>query len=183
MKKNYIKLLQERTGQLAIGRSTLRKQGAPGVIDTARSYLQKMNLKPLKNIDSEDKYQKFLNRHTNSLANSFPAGAKGNWGAARKAINIFMRDCLYNLYLCTEYSIQVLEPWLEVPLDKDVGKKLNENDPNLPKWKSIKYLKGEVSDKFQTSAQKLGEKEGVSRVHLDIKFWRNGIYTTNKAIN
>lgn len=41
MNNSYIKKLQERTGQLAIGRSTLRNQGASGVIEKARGYLKK----------------------------------------------------------------------------------------------------------------------------------------------
>jgi hypothetical protein len=178
----YLKLLQERTGQLAIGRSTLRNQGAPKVIETTRTYLQRMNLSTLKKIDSETKYNNFLERHTKALSKKFPGKAKGNWGAARKAINIFIRDCLYNQYLSEAYDIDRLEAWLEVPLDRDVAENLIKKHPNkLPRWISIRSLDKGASDKFQNQALISAANEGVARVHLDIKYWRNGKYTTNKA--
>ena len=177
MNQEYLTILQKRTGVLAIGRSTLRNQGAPGVIERARDYLKVMKLKPLKKIDTEVKFKKFLEKHTIELSNYFPKGAKENWGAARKAINIFLRDCLYNQYLSKEYGIRKLEKWLEIPLDGDVAKKLKSKHPDSElKWKSIKSLGKEMSDKFQSCATKSAKLDGIPRVHLDIKYWRNGEY-------
>ncbi|GAA5524829.1 hypothetical protein Maes01_01388 [Microbulbifer aestuariivivens] len=177
----YLKLLQERTGYLAIGRSTLRNQGASGVIDVARVYLQKMNLKALGDVSSEVDFQRFLNRHTKALANKFPNGAKGNWGAARKALNIFLRDCLYNHYLRGWLEIKHVEEWLEVPLDGDVARNLYEMySDELPKWTSIKSLTPDVSFKYQMAASKVSIKEEVSRIHLDVKYWRDGKFATVK---
>jgi hypothetical protein len=45
-----------------------------------------------------------------------PAGAK-NWGAARKALNLVLRDILYNQYLQREYGFNRIGKWLELPLD------------------------------------------------------------------
>lgn len=177
MNKEYLTILQKRTGVLAIGRSTLRNQGAPGVIEKARDYLKVIDLKPLKKIDTETKLKNYLQKHTIKLSNNFPRGAKGNWGAARKAINIFLRDCLYNQYLSKEYGFHKLEKWLEVPLDGDVANKLKSKHPDSElKWKSIKSLGKEMSDKFQSYASQSAKLDGVSRVHLDIKYWRNGNY-------
>lgn len=177
MNQEYLTILQKRTGVLAIGRSTLRNQGAPGVIEKARNYLKVMNLKPLKKIDTEIKFKNFLQKNTIELSNSFPRGATGNWGAARKAINIFLRDCLYNQYLSKEYGIHKLEKWLEVPLDGDVAKKLKNDHPDSELyWKSIKTLGKEMSDNFQSCASKSAKLDEISRVHLDIKYWRNGNY-------
>ena len=182
MKMKYIKLLQNRTGELAIGRSTLRNQGAPKVIETARNYLKTMNLKPLNKVSSQNDYLKYLDKHTIKLSQTFPKGAKGNWGAARKAINIFIRDCLYNQYLSAEYNLNKLEKWLEVPLDNDVATNIRKKCKTLPTWKSIKSLTQDVSNQYQQCAQIIGNKEKVARVHLDIKYWRNGNQATNKRI-
>ncbi len=171
---NFIKLLQDRTAEIAIGPSTLRNQGAPKVIKTARDYLKAMNLVPLKTISSKRDYLKYLDRHSNKLSKQFPKGAKGNWGAARKAINIFIRDCLYNQYLSSKYRLNKLEKWLEIPLDKDVATNIHDNCKALPPWKSIKALTQDISDQYQQCAQMIGKKEKVARVHLDIKYWRHG---------
>ncbi len=171
-------------GYLAIGASTLRNQGAPQVIETARLYLQGINLNLLKKINSESQYLNFINRHTNALSNKVPAGAKGNWGAARKAINIFMRDCLYNQYLTKQYGINKLEEWLEVPLDKDVANNIIKGcNCNLHPWKSIKSLDKDTSDRYQVCAYMIAKKEKIPRVHLDIIYWREGKYATNKKIH
>jgi hypothetical protein len=80
--------IKERIAFLAIGTSTLRNQGAPKVKQTAQRYLAKMNLEPMLKISPEKEYRSFINRHTKALSNKFPGNAKGNWGAARKAVKI-----------------------------------------------------------------------------------------------
>ncbi len=177
MNKKYIDRLQNRTAQLAIGASTLRSQGAPGVVETARTYMKKMQLYRLHKVKSEKAYQTTLNNHTGRLSMRFPGGAKGNWGAARKAINIFLRSVVYNRLLCDWYKIRHLEPWLEVPLDSYVvGGIKKDKRPNekIPKWKSIKSLKKEDSNVFQQVAKNIARREGINRIHLDLKYWRRG---------
>ncbi len=178
MKREYLRLLQHRTAYLSIGKSSLRNQGAPGVIAVSREYLQNMELKKLAKISSEKSFKKYLDEHTNNLKKSFPQKANKNWGAARKAINLFLRDCLYNSYLCDKYKISDLEKLFEVPLDSYVAKEIYRlHSKEVPRWKSIKSLTPEISAKYQTAAAKTSTKEKVSRVHLDIKYWRNGNYT------
>jgi hypothetical protein len=181
MNQEFISTLQKRTGQLAIGRSTLRNQGAPGVIDRARSFLQDIQLSEFRTISTNDQYLQFLENKTVELSESFPAGAKGNWGAARKALNIFFRDCLYNTYLNKEYSIERLRDWLEIPLDGDVARNLCAiNKSSLPKWPNIRCLTPEISSIYQEKAAEEAKKFGIARVDLDIYYWRNSQYTTNK---
>lgn len=136
-----------------------------------------MNLNPIAKITPEDEYRQFLQRHTKALCKNFPMGAKNNWGAARKAINIFIRDCLYNLYLNKAYKLSKVERWMEIPLDKDVGMSLYEDYSDyLPRWKTIKTLDLETSDMYQECASLTASEERVSRVHLDLIYWRNGEY-------
>ncbi|MET0064840.1 MAG: hypothetical protein ABW076_00695 [Candidatus Thiodiazotropha sp.] len=175
MNPRYISMMQARTAQVAIGHSTLRNQGAPDVIATARSYLSKVDLSKFAATESEEEFLSVLNKRTKSLADRFPGEAKGNWGAARKALNIFLRDCLYNRYLAEHFGLVKLECWLEIPLDGDVGNKLREKFPEiLPKWKTIKRLTPGVSQQFQEAAAVHAVQEQVCKVLLDLKFWRNG---------
>jgi hypothetical protein len=175
MNQKYIDYLQKRIAESAIGASTLRNQGAPGVVEAARSYLMKIKLKNLSNIKEEPEYIRFLNRHTGKLKNKFHGRAKGNWGAARKALNIFIRDVAYNLVLTEWYGIDQIMPWLEVPLDNDVIKGIKKDKRKaleLPNWNSIRKLEKHESRKFQKEAKHIGDAEGVYRVHLDLKYWR-----------
>jgi len=175
MNQKYIDYLQKRIAESAVGASTLRNQGAPGVVEVARSYLKKIKLKNLSNIKDEVEYVRFLNRHTGKLKNKFHGGAKGNWGAARKALNIFFRDVAYSIVLTEWYGIEQIMPWLEVPLDNDVIKGIKKDKGKaikLPKWNSIRKLEEHGSREFQKEAKNIGDREGLYRVHLDLKYWR-----------
>lgn len=173
MTNEYLKWLQWRTAELAIGRSTLRNQGAPGVVAAARKYLRELNLADFR-IRSRSEFTAVLDKHTGKLKSKLPQRAR-NWGTARKALNIFLRDALYNRYLCAHHELRRLEPWLEVPLDRYVAMGLigeNESRTVLPSWRSIKSLTPQVSSAFQRVAANVAAKAHVARVHLDIKYWR-----------
>lgn len=172
MKSDYISKLQVRTAKLAVGASTLRSQGACGMVECARNYLKTVNLKILKSVTSERQFQSFLNRHTKVLSLRFPEGGKGNWGAARKCMNIFLRDCLYNVYLAEAYRLKDIENWLEVPLDGDVGRQLHSRRKTLQgRWETIKHLTPERSKQYQAAALNLSKTMDMARVHLDVEFW------------
>lgn len=183
MNREFIIILQKRTGQLAIGRSTLRNQGAPGVIGIARSFLQNIELSELRTVSTNIDFLEFLENKTVELAESFPEGARGNWGAARKTLNIFLRDCLYNAYLSKEYSIERLRGWLEIPLDGDVARNLYAlHRSSLPKWPNIRRLTPKVSSLYQERAAEEAQNFCISRVDLDIFYWRDGQYTANSDV-
>lgn len=183
---DFIDRLHARTALLAIGRSTLRNQGAPGVVDAARKYLRTMDLMDFSEA-AHPGFSAALNRHTESLMSRFPGRAKGNWGAARKAINIFLRDVLYSRWLCGQYGLEKLEPLLELPLDSNVYHGLVEDwqellssvagrpgDCDLPDWPGVKGLRRKVSAQLQAAAGAVAGELGTSRVHLDVRYWRKG---------
>jgi len=58
--------LQARIALLAIGRSTLRNQGAPGVIAVARRYLRSLNLSEF-SVSTRTEFEGVLERHTRAL--------------------------------------------------------------------------------------------------------------------
>lgn len=172
MNPKTIEYLRRRTAELAIGNSTLRNQGAPGVAKAARTFLSNLDLKSFA-VTSEQEFSATLDRATTALTQALPQDAR-NWGTARKALNIFLRDCLYNQFLCSYFAISHVHPWLEVPLDSQVADGLRKTSEGntLPKWTTIKGLKHKLSDRYQEVAGKVAKKIGCNRVDLDIYFWR-----------
>ncbi len=173
--KPNIKDVQERIANACIGTSTLRNQGAPKVIEKARSFCKELNLAELSNV-TEGQFKDWLDRNTDSLAERFPKEAKGNWGAARKAINVFLEEAFYNRFLFKEYELQRVQAFLEIPIDKKVAKGIKEdcgkNLASFPDWSGIKNLTFEQNNRYQERANELAEREGTLRVLLDLKYWK-----------
>jgi len=172
MKLKTIEYLKIRTAELSVGNSTLRNQGAPGVIKTARTFLAKLDLQDF-SVNSEYGFYKILDDATNNLVKVLPTRAQ-HWGTARKAINIFLGDCVYNKFLCSQFDLIQIHPWLEIPLDSYVAKALCKTSigSKLPKWVSITRLKPEISIEYQKVANQVAKIIGCYRVDLDIYLWR-----------
>ena len=169
---NLIDRLQVRTAMLAIGRSTLRSQGAPGMVAEARRFLRKLDLNIFSVVESAQ-FMAVLDSQTKLLARQFPDGGRGNWGAARKSLNIFLRDVIYCRPLCEHYKLAILEPWLEVPLDSNVHKGLlSDATGTVASWPGVKALTPKVSNLLQETASTVATSLGVARVHLDVRYWR-----------
>jgi hypothetical protein len=173
--EHLLRMIQERTAQLAIGPSTLRNQGASRVVSSARESLKHLDLRLFK-VETLGAFIVSLDNETQNLQEALPHGARP-WGTARKALNIFLRDALYNVYLSREYALQRLEPWLEVPLDGQVAKALSRQPGGgkLQRWKGIKDLDPAMSKTYQDFAVTVSERYGVSRVHLDLMYWRREV--------
>lgn len=171
---NFINQLKDRVAMMAIGRSTLRSQGAPGMVGCAREFLRRLDLRAFSKI-SAAAFDTWLDRQTLKLSRSFPGDGKGNWGAARKSLNIFLRDVLYCRPLCTHFGLGHLEPALEVPLDSNVYAGLASDtggQESLPPWSGVKNLTPKISRDLQARAAAIAHSLGVSRVHLDVRYWR-----------
>lgn len=170
---HLIKLIQKRVANVAIGPTTLRNQGASGVTKKTREYFADLDLRRFKGI-SEAEFTRQLNICTGELRRKLPKKAK-HWGTARKALNLFLMEAFYNRFLSKKYGLHSLEAYLEVPLDNQVVTGLKEcaEKGALPRWKGIKGLENDDSDKFQCYAQKLTkDKKLGSRVYLDLILWR-----------
>ncbi|MFC1568300.1 hypothetical protein ACFL37_01220 [Candidatus Margulisiibacteriota bacterium] len=171
-----IKEIQKRVAYISIGPSTLRNQGAKGVAEAAQHYLMAVDLSYVSKISSQKDYLKWLNRMTNELKEQFPSKARGNWGAARKAINVFLEEAFYNKYLNAEYGIDKIGAFLELPVDSYVISNMkNEfgSTKRMPKWTSIRCLKEEDNEVYQRLALEVADREGILRVFLDLKWWRS----------
>lgn len=168
--KDFITTIQRKVAYSAIGPSALRGQGK-GVLQTSQEFLAHMSLARVPK-SSFKGYQLWLNRQTEMLLNIYPIKNRP-WGASRKAINLFLRDALYNKYLSKKFRLQLIETWLEIPLDSAVAKGLKScsNLGELPIWPGLKNLKPNVSECFQAFASKQSFLKGIARVHLDMYLW------------
>jgi hypothetical protein len=150
---DLLRSLQARAARVAIGPSSMRGRGNEGVVDSARAFLLNVQLHTFATQD-EDTFRKQLDKRTEDLRRSLPKGAV-HWGLARKGLNIFLRDCVYTARLRDAFSLGGIESWLEVPLDSITGTKLHEqSDGRVPRWKSVKGLTPELSDKYQTEVSR-----------------------------
>ncbi|MDO8740405.1 MAG: hypothetical protein Q7J54_02390 [Candidatus Woesearchaeota archaeon] len=171
IKSPDIKRLQKYIAELAVTGSSLRNQGAKNMIETAREYLKILDLKRFSDIKNEIEFNKVLDDCTSELNVKFPVD---DFGAARKAINIFLFQASMNYFLSKHYNLLKIIPYLEVPLDGDVIRGLKKHtNKKLPRWESIKKLEKENSKIFQECATKIARSKGHYRVYLDIEYWRN----------
>lgn len=102
-----------------VGPSALRNQGGPGVIETAQRFLGALDMRTFA-VDDEKSYLEVRDTTTLELRQRLPLDSR-NWGAARKALNLFLRDICYNRFLSDRYSLALLEPCMEIPLDSLVA--------------------------------------------------------------
>lgn len=172
MNSEYIRYLKERQASTSVGASTARGMGPKGTIQIARMFLADLDLKRFQK-KSKTALLKELEITTVLLSAALPKKAR-RWGSARKFLNIFLRGCVYNKYLCSYYKLNIVEPWLEVPLDSHVAKGLKKNAGRgkLPRWPGVINLTPYDSGKFQEFASVLAQADCVNRVDLDLRFWR-----------
>lgn len=165
-------LLQKRVAEGAVGATALRNQGAKGVIAAAREFLKNLDLSRFL-VESEDRFMDVLDSSTRSMQKYLPPDAR-HWGAARKGLNLFLRDVLYNRYLSERFGFKRIEKWMEVPLDRFAAQGImrDYSVASLPAWPGLKHLTPEISKAYQKAALALAASRHLSRVHLDILYWR-----------
>jgi hypothetical protein len=172
MDEELIRKLVDRTADLSIGPSTVRNQGASGVVVAARRALRRVDLQQFRNVSSTE-FTVLLEQETQLLRKRLPANAR-HWGTARKCLNIFLRDVLYSRFLCDHYRFHRIESILEIPLDSHVasGLKNEVEGLDLPRWRTIKSLSPQASELYQTAARQVAKRERTHAVHLDLAYWR-----------
>jgi hypothetical protein len=163
--------MQKYIAVTTIGPSALRNQGSKGVIKAAQKHLAAIDLGVFQAGD-EAAFLRVLDDHTEKLRCALPRDAQ-NWGAARKALNLFLRDICYNRFLCEKHGLASAEEWMEIPLDSLIAASLKRKGTkgHLPHWPGLNGLTPEVSSKFQVFAKQVASAQGISRVHLDMRLW------------
>ncbi len=112
-----------------------------------------------------------LDRAQTTFASRSPvAPDTGAW--LGKGLNIFLRECLYTVYLRNAYSLYLAERYFEVPLDSLTGTELyRASDGTLPRWKTVRGLTPELSASYQEVASAEARKRDMARIHLDAVWW------------
>jgi hypothetical protein len=173
-KKKFLALVQRFTAIQAVGPSSVRGQPKK-TLEKIHGYLGRLRLRRLAGRDSPD-YRRWLDTRTRQLQKRL-GGRKEQWGIARKAMNLFMRSCLYNTYLSREFHLARFRRHMEIPLDSAVARGLKEESKKegqaeLPLWRGLIGLDSERSREFQQAAEKRARKVGLpGRVFLDNYLW------------
>jgi hypothetical protein len=181
-KTEFEKKLYRRIAQVSIGASAIRNQGGSGLIKILRDYFE-TEINPstfFKALPKKKSYRDYLDYHTDQILKRFPKGAK-SWGGARKGLNLFLRDFVYNGYFGNKYNVPTeyselnsFIKYLEVPLDKEVAHGIIQDCQNeKPKWTNIRRLTPEISEIFQEQAEIIANQKGTARVNLDLIYWRS----------
>ncbi|MBW3582261.1 MAG: hypothetical protein KY455_04085 [Euryarchaeota archaeon] len=174
MNPELIDLMRHRVASTSVGASTARGMGPKGTIESARAFLRSIDLNKFAT-ESEAEFRSVLNRTTRAYKRKLPAGAQ-HWGASRKFLNIFLRGVVYQKYLVNHFGLHHIEPWLEVPMDSHVAKRLRQELGGVeavPRWRTVISLDARINDQYQRFASEVAARKGIDRVHLDLIYWRH----------
>ena len=97
-----------------------------------------------------------------------------SWGVARKGINLFLRNALYNRYLNKEYQLHRVERFFESPIDGVVAGVLRKHcrKMKLPRWPYLKNLSKETHEEYQRCIRTIAkDSEDMLPVHVDAYLW------------
>lgn len=155
---------------MAITSSSMRGGGNAGVVVAARTFLAAVDLRTFGTADDERKFLAALDLTTNDLVAALPRGCR-HWGLARKGLNIFLRECLYTVYLREKFDLGKAAAAFEIPLDSFTGKGLRIRTKDLPVWKTVKGVNPALNRQFQDAAREQARLRNVARVHLDAVWW------------
>jgi hypothetical protein len=170
VRQDFLRAVQRKVANAAIGVSALRGQHHPGLIRQVRGFLSDAQLAPL-GVATPGLFADRLNELTEALRRALPVDVR-HWGLARKAVNLFLRDAFYNVYLRGRFRLEASESLYEVPLDGVVAASLARRGvKRLPPWQGVKYLTPELSSAYQKVATEEAGHMGIARVHLDIYLW------------
>lgn len=172
----WIEDIRKHLAIASVGNTTLMMQAGEGRVSRAQLFLiKKMQLNDISNL-SESEFNKYLNTKTVALSKQLlrPDNQQPNWGAARKVLNIYFRLCSMNKDLNTHFRLNKIEPYLEVPLDNHIVKKIaSESKIKYSKTFKIKTLTKSENNKYQDLATILAGDKYLYRYELDILYWNH----------
>ena len=167
--QDFLEMVQHRAARAAVSAFATRGQGASGVVACGRDFMALLELGRFGTRDPKA-FRGELDRATRALQRALPEAAS-SWGLARKLLNIFLRDCLYTIYLQNAYSLGRAESFFEVPLDSITAKRIFKEDPEIPRWPGVKRVDRKLSAAYQEAAFLIAGQLGLHRVHLDASWW------------
>ena len=148
----------------------MRGRGNAGVVQAGREVLCHVDLAEF-GAARAARFRDALDRTTDELVQAFPRSAR-HWGLARKGLNIFLRECLYTVYIRDAHRLDRAEEYFEVPLDSLSGRAIwLASDRSVPRWQTVRGLGVKTSDEYQAAASRIARGYRVARVHLDALWW------------
>jgi hypothetical protein len=164
---NLVDQIRHHLAISAVTPSAGRRMMREGDIKRVRVFLDKLDITQF---NRPNRFPISLDRATKSLARRIPL----RWGAARKFLNIYLRNITYNFYLRRKYRLHRIEALLELPLDSYAadGLRADHEGNSLPRWKGVIHLTREANALYQDVARQVAKGESICRVHLDMKYWR-----------
>lgn len=157
----------------AITPSVVRGAGAPNVLNVARTFVERLDLRTIGRINP-DGYVRKLDKWTVGLMAQLPEGAR-RWGLARKIINVFMVGVYLNGYFSEACGWKRFGEVLETPLDSRAANGLidlaRERNIELPRWAGVRALTQADSALYQNFASQHAGTLKIPRACLDIVLW------------
>lgn len=166
MNSELLSRMQKFTARYAGSAATFRGR-QKGTVEAAREFLGGLALDRFVTSDPA-RFRRELNSVTDALTDVIPGK---EWGFARNAVNIFLRDCLYNTYLRERYGLTRAEPFMEIALGWAVADALRKRDRTLPAWTNTYSLDRYTNHQYQSAADRIAGRKGFARVHLDALYW------------
>ena len=160
-------LVRHHITKSVIGPSSARGLLSKGTIQYVRDFLRDLDTRQF---TKRGEFSATLDLKTNALARK----GQASWGAARKFLNLYLREITYNFSLREKYHLERIEHLLEVPLDNNVAKalKIEEEGVRLPRWPGVIHLIPDTSAQYQSVAAAVAARKRTCRVHLDLLYWR-----------
>ena len=165
------KLMHRYVATGAVGASTGRRMIPAGRVKHIRKFLSRLRIEQFSH---PERFHVALDKATDRLTRHKPKCVRG-WGAARKFINIFLRNATYNSRLRREYNLSRIERLLEIPLDRFVadGLRGEREGRSLPdRFVGVIHVNPELNEHYQAVATAVAQRKGTRRVHLDLVYWR-----------
>ena len=164
--------MQRHVAMVSVVGTTVRTMAPSGSTKRIQGFLKSLDLCLVSDTDA-DRFAETLDNLTEQLRN-VGENEPLYWGPARKFINLFLRDATYNCLLRHDYRLHSIEPFLELPLDSHVATALRADYEGiaLPEFTRVIDVDPVFSASYQTVASAIAAREGVVRVHLDLKYWR-----------
>lgn len=161
----------------SVGTSALRNQVRKGGIGAVHAFLGGLRPRELRALRSRKAFLRWLDARTSELELKVGASHGLQWGSARKALNLWLRDIVYNHHFRSAYGLDRLEPWLEVPLDSHTAAFIRrESEADLPNWTTIVAVTPDFSRCYQEAASEIVRTPRFAHfghpVHLDLAAWR-----------
>ncbi len=177
MNSQFENALKDNLAKRSVGASALRNQGRKGMIKAVHRFLGGIRPRELLALRSERAFKRWLDDRTEELAREVGKSHGLQWGSARKALNLWLRDLVYNHQFREAYGLGRLEPWLEVPLDSHTAKFIHRRSIQpLPDWTAIKEVTPDFSTAYQLAARALVSSRELAYlahpVHLDLVAWQ-----------